>query len=160
MDFQLLTDEVLEAMRRTPKIIVNPRARWVPKGAHREKNFSLHDARDATQTYRLFLRVSATNQTVFSVGLARVWAPEATLILARYNGPYHPHRNVLERTKVPAACHRHLATRRYIAAGLDADGYAESVSDYNCVEGAFHCLCRDCGIASLEHNPFQPELEF
>ncbi|SAL73692.1 hypothetical protein AWB71_04711 [Caballeronia peredens] len=160
MDLQRLTDDDLESMRRAPKIIVNPRARWVTKGGHREKNFSLQDACDPTQTYRLFLRISSSNPAVFSAGLARVWSSEATLILARYNGPYHPHRNIIERTKVPAGCHRHLATHRYIDAGLDPDGYAEPVSEYNSVEGAFECLCKDCGISSLEYNPFQPELEF
>ncbi len=160
MDLELLTDDDLDAMRRAPKVIVNPRARWVRKGGHREKNFTLHDARDATQAYRLFVRISETNETVYSVGLARVWSPEATLVLVRYNGPYHPHRNIVERTKVPAGCHRHLATHRYIEAGLDADGYAEPVSHYNSVESAFDSLCRDFEIAPHAFNPFQPELEF
>jgi len=31
MDFQLLTDEYLEAMRRTPKIIVNPHNPFQPE---------------------------------------------------------------------------------------------------------------------------------
>ncbi|MDR5834987.1 hypothetical protein [Caballeronia sp. LZ034LL] len=158
MDFRLLTDDDLNAMRLAPKLIVNPRARWVIKGTHREKNFVLHDARDATQAYRIFLRVSSTNPSVFSVGLTRVWSAEMTLILARYNGPYHSHRNILERIKVPVGHHRHLATHRYINAGLDADGYAESVSDYNSVGSAFERLCRDCGIAWFESSSFQPEL--
>jgi hypothetical protein len=160
MDLQLLTDDDLEAMRRAPKIIVNSRARWATKPGHREKNFMLHDARDATQCYRAFLRISLTNPIVFSVGLTRVWAPDEALVLVRYNGPYHPHRNIVERTRVPAGCHKHIATHRYIQAGLDADGYAEPIHLYNSVEGAFDCLCRDCGIAANELNPFQPEFEF
>lgn len=160
MDLKLLTDDDLESMRRAPKTIVNPRARWVTKGGHRERNFMLHDTRDATQSYRLFLRISLTNRSVFSAGLARVWPPEETLVLVRYNGPYHPHRNVLERSKVPPGCHRHLATHRYIAADLDPDGFAEAVSGYNSLDGAFQCLCKDCGIASLALDPLQPELEF
>lgn len=82
------------------------------------------------------------------------------LLLVRYNGPYHPHRNIIERTKVPIGCHRHLATQRYIAAGLDADGFAEAVSGYNSIEGAFDSLCKECAVASLENDPLQSELEF
>ncbi|WP_160110319.1 hypothetical protein [Caballeronia arvi] len=120
----------------------------------------LHDARDATQAYRLFLRVSVTNGSVFSAGLARVWASDDVLILSRYNGPYHAHRNIIERTKVPFGCHRHIATQRYIVAGFDADGFAEPTSGYNSIEGAFECLCRDCGVASPDYHPLQHELEF
>jgi hypothetical protein len=160
MDIQLLTDNDLDAMRHAPKVIVNPSSRWKIKGAHQEKSFLLRDARDATQEYRLFLRVSSTNTNVFSTGLTRVWSSDETLILVRYNGPYHPHRNILERTKVPAGCHRHLATQRYIVAGLDFDGFAEPAAGYNSVEGAFGVLCNDCNVATPEHNPLQPELEF
>ena len=160
MDIRLLTDDDLEGMRRSPKIIVNPRAKWITKGVHREKNFTLHDARDATQGYRLFLRVSTIKSIAFSVGLTRVWSPEETLILARYNGPYHAHGNVIEGNKVALGCHRHLTTQRYIQGGHRVDGYAEAIDEYNSVEGALECLCRHCGIASLEYDPFQPELEF
>ncbi|MDR5737357.1 hypothetical protein [Caballeronia sp. LZ016] len=160
MDPRLLTDHDLDSMRRAPKIITNPRARWVFKGGHKEKNFTLHDARDATQLYRLFLRSSATRPSAFSVGLARVWPTDETLILARYNGPYHAHGNIIEGNKVSLGCHRHLATERYIRAGHHVDGYAEAMSSYNSLEGAFECLCRDCGVAALAYDPFQPELEF
>lgn len=160
MDFQSLTDDDLEAMRQAPKIVANPNAQWVLKGAHREKNFILHDAFNAAEAYRIFLRISVRRDDVFSVGLARVWAADKVLILTRYNGGYHPHRNVLERTKVPAVCHRHIATQRYIQACLDPDGYAEAISGYNSVESAFRCLCIDSGVASLDYQPFQPELEF
>ncbi len=73
MDLLLLTDDDLEAMRRAPKVIVNPRVKWKEKGAHRERNFQAFDERDATQEYQLFLRVSTTNPCVFLAGLARVW---------------------------------------------------------------------------------------
>jgi hypothetical protein len=160
MDLQLLTDADLDGMRCAPKIIVNPRARWVAKGAHREKNLALCDARDPTQSYRLFVRLSATRQSAFSVGLARVWSSDETLMLTRYNGPYHAHENVLEQTKVPIGCHRHITTQRYIRAGLKADGYAEATREYQSVEGAFECMCRDCGVIALNFDPFQTELAF
>lgn len=160
MDFQTLSDFDLDAMRLVSKTIMNPAARWVTKGGHREKNFVLCDTASPAAQYRVFFRVSATRRNVFSVGLARTYSSEEVLILVRYNSGHHPHRNILERTRVPAVCHRHLATQRYIRAGLDPDGYAEPISDYNSVDGAFDCLCRDCGIPPLKHNPFQADLEF
>lgn len=160
MDFQTLTDLQLDAMRRASKNITNPAARWVTKGGHREKNYALHDVDSPPETYRVFMRVSATNASVFSVGLARVYSPEEVLVLVRYNGSYHSHRNILEGTRLSIGYHRHLTTQRYIAAGLDPTGYAEPVSDYNSVEGAFDCLCRDCGIAAPKVDPFQIHLEF
>jgi hypothetical protein len=160
MDFHRLTDDDLNAMRRAPKKIINPSARWVTKGGHREKNFTLHSIDNAEETFRVFLRVSATRIHVFSVGLARTFPDDEVLVLARYNSGHHAHRNILERTKVPAVCHRHLATHRYISAGLDPDGYAEPIYDYNSVEGAFECLCRDCGIVATHENSLQAHLEF
>ncbi|MBB5402663.1 hypothetical protein [Paraburkholderia youngii] len=157
MDFGAYTDAQLDDMRATLKTIVNPAARWVTKGSHREKNFQLVALRDIDEKYRVFVRVSEHNPSVFSAGLVRVFDAERSLVLARYNGGYHPHRNVLERTKVPAICHRHLATQRYIQAGLDPDGFAEPIEGYNTVEGAFEILSRHCGIAGEESAP--PEVQ-
>lgn len=127
MDFQTLSDFDLDAMRLVSKTIMNPAARWVTKGGHREKNFVLCDTASPAAQYRVFLRVSATRSNVFSVGLARTYSSEEVLILVRYNSGHRPHRNILERTRVPAVCHRHLATQRYIRAGLDPDEYAEPI---------------------------------
>lgn len=160
MELHLLTDDDLDAMRRAPKTIVNPHAKWSETAGHREKNFVLHDARDATQAYRIFLRISSTNPTVFSAGLRRVFSADESIVLVRYNGPYHSHKNVIERTKVPAGYHRHLTTQRYIAAGLAVDGYAEPASGYNSVDGAFERLCKDCGVVTSADHPLQHELEF
>ncbi|WP_061180178.1 hypothetical protein [Caballeronia pedi] len=162
MDLNLLTDDDLESMRRAPKVIDNPRARWVAKRGlgHHEKNLELHDARDTTQRYRLFLRLSSTKPSAFSVGLRRIWSSEASLLLVRYNGPYHAHGNVLEQTRVELGCHKHFTTERYIRAGLKVDGYAEAATEYNSIESAFECFCREFGVAALNFNPFQPELEY
>ncbi|CAN7418007.1 hypothetical protein [Paraburkholderia hospita] len=146
MDFTILTDADLDDMRLTAKTFANPGARWVTKGAHKERNFQLWANRDDMEKYRVFARISVTRDSVFSVGLVRTYPSGESLILVRYNGGYHAHRNIIERNKVPAVCHKHVATARYIAAGLDADGYAEAIDDYNSVEGAFACLLRDCGI--------------
>lgn len=156
MDFATITDAQLDDMRETPKTITNTGARWVAKGSHKEKNYHLVADRNNEEKYRIFVRISEHNATVFSAGLVRVFAGDQTLILARYNGGYHPHRNVIEATKVPAVCHRHVTTERYIQAGHDPDGFAEARTDYNNVEGAFAALCRQCGIDCPDDTPDAP----
>lgn len=153
MDFTTLTDAQLDDMRCTPKTISNPGARWVTKGSHREKNYHLVATRNSEEKYRVFVRVSEHNESVFSVGIIRVFGPDEALVLARYNGGYHPHRNVIEKTKVPAVCHRHIATERYIKAGHDPDGFAEPINDYNTVEGAIATLCQHCCIGTEDSVP-------
>lgn len=160
MEFAELTDAELDDLRSTPKTIHNANARWVAKGGHREKNFNVVADRDSHERYRIFLRVSATNDAVFSAGLVRVFASDDSLILVRYNGGYHPHKNVIERTKVPAVCHKHIATARYIRAGYDADGYATMATGYNSVEGAFEVLCKECGVTWPASAELQATLSF
>lgn len=162
MDFATITDAQLDDMRATPKTLVNPSARWVPKGSHKEKNYHLVAQRNIDEKYRIFVRLSEHNAEVFSAGLVRVFGTDETLVLTRYNGAYHPHRNVLERTKVPAVCHRHIATERYIKAGLDPDGFAEAIADYNTVDGALATLFQHCGVgeggSEPDQQPAQAEL--
>lgn len=160
MEFAEFTDAELDDLRSTRKTIHNANARWVAKGGHREKNFNLVADRDPQERYRIFLRVSVTNGAVFSAGLVRVFASDQSLILVRYNGGYHPHRNIIERTKVPAVCHKHIATARYILAGYDADGYATSATGYNSVEGAFEVLCKECGVTWPASAEFQATFNF
>ncbi|HDR9046246.1 hypothetical protein [Burkholderia vietnamiensis] len=164
VDFLLLTDADLTEMRQTPKRIVNPSARWVSKGSHRQKDFNVIAERDPEEKYRVFLRISEHNESVFSAGIMRIFSSGETLVLARYNGGYHPHRNVIERTKVPAVCHKHTATERYIQAGHDPDGFAEPITGYNTVDGAFEMLQRECGFDQAPPmippapTPIQPDL--
>lgn len=156
MAFGEFSDADLDDMRTTPKSILNPTARWVTKGGHREKNYQLVAQRDPEECYRIFVRVSASRASVFSVGLARVFPSEKSLVLLRYNGAYHSHRNVIERNVVPPVYHRHIATQRYILAGNDPDGYAEPIERYNSVDTALDCLLRDCGIPSPSSPNQQP----
>ncbi|WP_186032034.1 hypothetical protein [Burkholderia gladioli] len=159
MDFTQFTDIDLDDMRATPKTIVNTTARWVPKGSHRQKDFTAVAHRDEGEVYRIFLRVSEHNGSVFSAGIMRIFPSGDNLVLARYNGGYHPHGNIIERTKVPAVTHKHLATERYIRAGLDPDGYAEPITGYNDIDGAFATLRRDCGIADFGRGPSSTDAE-
>ncbi|CAG2132286.1 hypothetical protein [Cupriavidus numazuensis] len=157
VDFSHLTDADLDRLRREPKKVENPSARWATKGGHREKNYQVRAIDDETAKYRVFVRVSVSNPAVFSVGLVRLFHSGGALVLVRYNGAYHPHRNVIERNKLPAATHRHIATERYIRAGYDPDGFAELFEGYTTVDGALHCLVRDTLISGLSTSPDAPQ---
>lgn len=156
MALSTLTDADLDRMRADPKRVINPRARRIEKRGHIEQNFDVVSREDATITYRLFFRQSIIRPEVFSVGLIRTFLSGETLILVRYNGGYHTHRNVIERVSLPAATHRHLATERYITGGHDPDGYAELSVGYHTAEGALHRLATDCNISGLSTEPDHP----
>lgn len=158
MDFATLTDADLDLMRSCAKKLDNPNARWVEKPGHRQKNLLVSAIADPTEKYRIFVRVSESNTGVFSVGLSRIFQGDEALILLRYNSAHHPHRNILEKTRVPATFHRHIATHRYIAAGLDPDGYAEEINGYNSVATALSKFLLDVGIQGQQQNPAQSVL--
>ena len=80
------------------------------------------------------------------------------LILARYNGPSHPHSNRLEGIALGFVPHIHRVTERYLQANLKAEGFAESTSKFKTLSGALHELVHDLNITGLETTPEHPEL--
>lgn len=142
-----LTDQDLDEMRNENKI-KSSFTREKTKIGHIERSYDLVAVSDRKRSYQLFTRKSITNHMVFSVGLTLV-LPEKNLILCRYNGGYHGHKNILESTKLPIQSHRHITTARYIAAGLSPDGYAEIVSDYTTMEDALKIVLNICNISGI-----------
>jgi hypothetical protein len=96
-----------------------------------------------------------SNPDVFSVGLCLMLA-EGDLLLCRYNSGHHSHRNILEKQKLSFVNHQHLATARYVAAGLDIDGYAVARIDYSTVDGALALLLEECNIDGI--GKYDPQL--
>lgn len=158
MDLSALTEADFDRMRTEPKRVTNRRARQIEKRGHVERNFDVISLADPSVTYRLFWRQSVVRTSVFSVGLIRTFLSGETIVLVRYNGGYHTHRNVIEGATLPATTHRHVATERYVTGGYDPDGYAEPVVGYHTAEGALHCLVTDCKIAGLNTAPDHPDL--
>jgi hypothetical protein len=151
----LVSDEIFNALRSEAKRKASSTREKVKMG-HKEQQYELVAIAHPSRRYRLFLRQSASNPGVFSVGLTLIM-PEGDWVLCRYNSGHHGHKNILEREKIPPTCHQHLLTHRYIAAGLEAKGYAVARSEYNSFEGALALLVSECGILNvLKHNPQQP----
>lgn len=151
----LVSDEVFDALRRELKTKASF-SREKEKQGHLEQQFELVAVATPLRRYRLFLRRSASNPDVFSVGLTLIM-PEGDWVLCRYNSGHHSHKNILEKQKIPPTCHQHLLTQRYIAAGLEAKGYAVARSEYNSFDGALALLVDECNVLNVvKHNPQQP----
>lgn len=147
----LLADSHFDALRRESKKKASG-TRQKEKLGSTGRQYELAAADNSDRRYRLFVRQSSSNPDVFSVGLCLI-LPDGDLLLCRYNSGHHGHRNILEKEKLPCAHHQHLATARYVAAGLDIDGYAISRSDYNSVDGALAFLVQECNIDGI----FKPD---
>lgn len=155
MDLSGLTDEQLDMMRTEPKRRVSA-TRVKVKGQHLEQQFECQADESEHRRYRVFTRQHARLPHIFSVGLCFTMSSGGDLVLCRYNGGYHSHVNVLEKVKVPATFHIHLATQRYIEAGRDPDGYAVETDRYATMTGALKCLVADCRIEGIL-DPDEPE---
>lgn len=151
-------DLQLEAMRVEPKRVLSGRAREVAKRGHFERNYDAVSVSDDTHRYRIFVRQSRFELSAFSAGLLRIFHSGESLILTRYNGPYHSHRNRLEGTRLGAMCHRHVAKASYMLQGMDPDGFAEPDQRFDTAESALRCLLGDCNVDGLDLPPHQSEL--
>jgi hypothetical protein len=143
----LLSDSHFDALRGELKRKASG-TRQKEKLGNTGRQYELAATDNPDRRYRLFVRQSSSNPDVFSVGLC-LSLPDGDLLLCRYNSGHHGHRNILEKEKLPCAHHQHLATARYVAAGLDIDGYAVSRSDYNSVDGALAFLVQECNIEGI-----------
>lgn len=154
--FADLSDEVLNALR-TERKLLGRSVRKKEKAAHIEKAYELTAEDEPERTYSLFTRQALAGSHVFSCGLL-LTLPGRRLMLCRYNGAYHPHRNALGgRERIRASGHCHIARAAYLARGLDGDSYAEARSDFRTLEGALHCLVRECTILGIDTEPEQPD---
>ena len=159
MDYDDLSGRALEQLRCEPKRVENPRARTIRKAGHEERNFELRSEASEERTYRLFVRQSTFRPAAFSVGLVLCTPSGGTVLLARYNGGSHAHRNRVERQRLPPGPHRHLTVRRYLDAGLRPDGYAETDGRFVSLAAALRCLIADCGIQGMPSDPDQGMLD-
>jgi hypothetical protein len=145
-DLTTFTDAELETLRTEVKKKTNF-ARLKTKFGHLEQRYELV-SEDGLRNYTIFTRRSEVNPGVFSAGLTLLM-PDRNLVLCRYNSGHHPHRNILEKVKVPAVPHKHLATARYLVANLDPDGFAEPSQGYSAVDEALATLVHDCNVQGI-----------
>jgi hypothetical protein len=142
----------LLAVRKAPSSTIEER----DKKKYFECNFPLRSA-DGTR-FVLFTRQSRELADDFTAGLRVEYANGETLMLVRYNGSSHRHINHIENTRFMGSYHIHVASERYMAAGLDDEGYAEPTQRYSTLRQALELVIADCNIVGVRLPPEQLSL--
>lgn len=149
MSLSFLTDAFVEKLRAMQKIVENPRARQTSKLKHFERNFDIVST-DRSERFTVFMRQSTLIPNSFSAGLRWHSPRDGDVILTRYNGGDHPHRNPLEGEDFAGACHIHLATERYVLENRKTEHFAERTQRYADLAGALQCLAADWCISGFK----------
>ena len=157
MATEILTDAQINSLIAMPKRVENPGAKTRTEGKHTRRDYRVQ-SEDGKHEFALFVRQSTVLPEGFSAGLRWLAKSGEAVMLARFNGPSHPHSNKLEGERFEFKCHVHQATERYLAAGKKGEGYAEPSKEYKTLNGALHCLVKRCNIAGLETQPDEPDL--
>lgn len=158
MGLEIITDELINHLLKTPKAVENPRAREKRDSGNVRKTYILSDNEE--NRFNLYLRQNYKPgmEDAFSCGLSFILPSGETFTLVRYNGPSHDHPNKLEKERLGYLPHIHRASKRYLDETGKADGFAEVTDRFSTLEGALFCLLEDCNISGLSANPDQPRL--
>ncbi len=147
LTIKLYTEEELEGLRRRPKRVTNPSARWLEKPtgkpAHRQRSFKASSEQDENLRFEVYQRQNIQDGQDFSCGIAYLPPGGSRLTLARYNGPSHVHEDIIYRP------HIHRATEKAIALGKKPEYYAEETSRYETPNGALACLIQDFNLTGI-----------
>jgi hypothetical protein len=159
MAFESLSDVEIKRLLEMPKRVTNPAARDNKIEGRLQKNYTV-TGDDGEHNFQVYTRQNARQgmEDDFSCGLSWLAPNGETMTLCRYNGPHLDHLNRIEDEWLPAKCHIHTATERYIVAGLKPEGHALTTDRYRTLAGALHCLVTDCRISGLTTEPDQPTL--
>ena len=158
MSIDTLTDEIISQLISEPKVVQNKRKKAAYKMKHEERNYDVV-SRDGKHSYTLIIRQSLVKPSNYSCGLILNTQVSQNIVLVRYNGDGHPHRNPLEKETLECKCHIHKATERYIKAGRKAELYAETTERYNNSLEALKCLLEDCNISNFPEKLDLKQLE-
>jgi hypothetical protein len=158
MGLEAITQTKIDELIKMPKKVINPNARSREKPSHLERNYKVVGVDDNNISFSLFIRQNNQLEDDFSCGLIWHTPSGEGLVLTRYNGASHPHKNHLEGERLEATYHIHKATEKYLQAGKKAEGYAETTNRYTTANGALHCLLKDCNISGLTNEENTPRL--
>jgi len=145
---RILSDPAIHALLTVPKVLpADFRTQIALKVANRNERSDLDVFGSEGSRFRLMLRRAELNPLDFSVVLGYLFPDTNSLILLRrYNGKSHEHRNRLERHPPFYEYHIHTATERYqFAAGYRPEHFAEVTNRYADLTGALLCMLDDCG---------------
>ena len=126
------------------------------KDSHYQYNYNVEGADG--YSFQLYMRQNKELEDDFSCGLCWLMPSGDVLTLCRYNGSSHNDPNVIEKEYLGYNCHVHVATEKYIVANKKPDGYAKVNKGYSTLNGALHCLLKDCNIEGLNSQPDLPNI--
>lgn len=154
---QPYTDEKFEQLMQMRKQIKNPGAHWSdrPKShiGHKQRNFKAMAVDIPGVNFGVYMRQNIDLDEDFSCGIEYRPFVGSSIVLARYNGPSHWHRDadkVIDRRP-----HIHRASERAISMGKKPDWFADETDRFETLEGALACLMKDyslTGISGIEHD--------
>ncbi len=155
MAFESITDEKIQQLLSGLKRLTNPNARSKMKDGHEQVNYRVTALDGSGHEFEVYTRQNKREgmEDDFSCGISWIAPNGESLTLKRYNGSSHSHLNQLEKEKLDAKCHIHLATEKYIKSNRKAEGFAETTERYRTLEGALHCLITDCNITGIQTSP-------
>lgn len=80
MNFDAITDDALDQLRKVQKKVTNPVVKWKEKPGHRQKN---HKVESEDDIFNLYLRQNTSDPQDFSCGLSIIKPDGTPLTLAR-----------------------------------------------------------------------------
>jgi len=143
-----LSDEFIDKLLKEPKKVINVHRKPGRKMHHDEVNYDI-SCKDGKNFYTLVIRQSRMHPSNYSCGLRWQSPSSQEVVLVRYNGDGHAHRNHLEKETIEYKNHIQKATERYMKAGKKAEQYAIETDRYHNLQGALRCLAEDCNISGL-----------
>ncbi len=151
MPFESLTDDKIAFLLSCPKKVVNANTRVKSRDGHEQFNYKAVAQDDSEHEFEIYKRQNLREgmENDFSCGISWLAPNGEVLTLKRYNGPNHDHPNHLEKERLGYSCHVHIATEKYIKANRKAEGFAYSTNEYSTVDGALHCLVKDCNVSGI-----------
>ena len=155
MALESLSDKVIGELLTAPKKLKNPMSKTKNNEGHEQHNFNVISLDSHSHIFEIYMRKNLREgmEDDFSCGISWISPSGETVTLKRYNGSSHNHPNHLEQTSTGYNTHIHIATERYIKANKKPEGFAEVTDRYSSVEGALHCLVKDCNITGIKTDP-------
>ncbi len=135
------------------KRVTNPKARWVTKPGHHQRNFKLAGLEGDAARFEVYQRQNQSDENDFSCGISYIPTGLRRLTLARYNGPSQIHGDL---NYVP---HIHRTTASAIAAGKKPETEADETDRFTTLDGALRCLIQDFRLEGIAlTDPDEPRL--
>lgn len=155
MAFESLTDDKIMDLLNCPKRLTNPSVRAKTIEGREQQTFKAVASDGSGHEFEIYKRQNLREgmEDDFSCGISWISPSGESITLKRYNGSSHNHPNHIEKENLGYNCHVHIATEKYIKANKKPEGFAYISDKYTTLNGAFHCLTKDCKISGISTEP-------